>query len=767
MVDLTKKKTLAEYETGALADGDTVVTYRPASAVGEKVFRGDIVAGTAASIADGTSTALKMYSDKALKDAVNTGAIPVGTNTEIETGTDTTAKLYAPDQLNSAINSLIETAVPNGTEAQIIAGTDTTERKFTPADINGAVKDIAVAQYAGRTAMKAATGLAAGDVVYLSEGGRSGPFEYLVGDYSAEVAADTLEGVYVKLDAVAATVGVLKRSYKTGVYLEWFGGGIGVDNSPVLVGAVSLLSYLSIQNAIATTQSERPAQVIFLNPVKYSFNSKVTISSIRGITFACYGARAIFDFDSIVDYGIIRSGDVYNDKFIGIAFQCSSVGAIKYDANNNSGSQVLFENCRLIEDSSKTGVAVDYTNQSSQLTFKHCCFHRIRTALDCKNADLITFDDCWLEPGIVTQYTSKDGYIRIDKGFCRVVNSEFSGGPSNAIGGATEVAFFNMGIDGGTAPVVDNAHLVLEKTRIGFETGSGALVNWFVPTPLATGTGFRCGVIIDNCEISPREDDQTVIDGGTAAPIIRAFTMPSVISIDDSINTQDRTVIVTAGSTTDGETLRSQIAGIDYIKPIDENISSRSSAYYSISGMTCPRVFAFSTSDIEENRKWMEIFGKNNYWYESNTDASAASVVIDTYFYMTATPDNDLESASFDVMSGGRSLSIAGASGQQVSPIRGVVTCVYDSSTGNITATWNSTAGYGSLSRTFVVTPVFYNESDTTEYPAITTAQATTSRLRLKISNDNATNIRVRGAYIKPSINDFEPNNVFNGSISQ
>ena len=41
MVDLTKKKTLGEYETGALAGGDTVVTYRSTNAVGEKVFRGD------------------------------------------------------------------------------------------------------------------------------------------------------------------------------------------------------------------------------------------------------------------------------------------------------------------------------------------------------------------------------------------------------------------------------------------------------------------------------------------------------------------------------------------------------------------------------------------------------------------------------------------------------------------------------------------------------------------------------------------------------
>ena len=243
MVDLTKKKTLGEYETEALANGDTVVARRSTNAVGEKVFLGDIVAGTAASIAEGTSTALKMYSDKALKDAVNTGAIPVGTDTEIETGTDTTAKLYAPDQLNSAINSLIETAVPDGTEAQIIAGTDTTERKFTPADINGAVKDIAIAQYAGRTAMKAITGLTAGDVVYLSEGGRSGTFETLpAGDYSAEIAADPLEGVYVLL----GNGQVVKRRLNGYVTPEMFGYLASDTNHDSVFGAFISSTYDSI-----------------------------------------------------------------------------------------------------------------------------------------------------------------------------------------------------------------------------------------------------------------------------------------------------------------------------------------------------------------------------------------------------------------------------------------------------------------------------------------------------------------------------------------
>lgn len=330
MVDLTKKKTLGEYETGALAGGDTVVTYRSTNAVGEKVFRGDIVAGTAASIADGTSTALKMYSDKALKDAVNTGAIPVGTDTEIETGTDTTAKLYAPDQLNSAINSLIETAVPDGTEAQIIAGTDTTERKFTPADINGAVKDIAVAQYAGRTAMKAATGLTAGDVVYLSEGGRSGQFIWTLGDFSAEVAADTLQGVYVASDAVAATVGCWVREDSQPTTADTFGGTYSPLLSSMRSGdpfemarAVSKSQYADILEGVSTDDYAalintvlEDAKVTILSPGKWTCSSgSIILPSRRGLcgrnpyrTFSAYslGTNTVLDITHAGD-GVVNA----------------------------------------------------------------------------------------------------------------------------------------------------------------------------------------------------------------------------------------------------------------------------------------------------------------------------------------------------------------------------------------------------------------------------------------------------------------------------
>lgn len=93
---------------------------------------------------------------------------------------------------------------------------------MTPQEIGDSLRSGRTAK--SRTEMKAITGLTAGDVVYLSEGGRSGTFEYLVGDYSAEVAADTLEGVYVELDGVDASVGVLKRKLDGFVTQNMFGG---------------------------------------------------------------------------------------------------------------------------------------------------------------------------------------------------------------------------------------------------------------------------------------------------------------------------------------------------------------------------------------------------------------------------------------------------------------------------------------------------------------------------------------------------------------
>jgi len=62
----------------------------------------------------------------------------------------------------------------------------------------------------GRTALKTVDTTTIKSV-YLFEGLRSGIFEFIAGDYSSEVAADTLEGLFIKADDTAASSGAWVR----------------------------------------------------------------------------------------------------------------------------------------------------------------------------------------------------------------------------------------------------------------------------------------------------------------------------------------------------------------------------------------------------------------------------------------------------------------------------------------------------------------------------------------------------------------------------
>ncbi len=69
--------------------------------------------------------------------------------------------------------------------------------------------------------------------VYLTEAGREGQFIWRSGDYSAQIAADTQEGVYVKGDGIDASVGAWVRQGSwlfDGVLDQWFGVEVGASS---------------------------------------------------------------------------------------------------------------------------------------------------------------------------------------------------------------------------------------------------------------------------------------------------------------------------------------------------------------------------------------------------------------------------------------------------------------------------------------------------------------------------------------------------------
>lgn len=101
------------------------------------------------------------------------------------------------------------------------------------------VDEIIAVPVPDRTALKALDTTAFGSAI-LKEVGREGTFHWRSGEYSSEVAGDTLEAIYIKADAVASTSGAWVRSFQSEVLASWWGVNSGsADNATALNAAAS------------------------------------------------------------------------------------------------------------------------------------------------------------------------------------------------------------------------------------------------------------------------------------------------------------------------------------------------------------------------------------------------------------------------------------------------------------------------------------------------------------------------------------------------
>jgi hypothetical protein len=81
----------------------------------------------------------------------------------------------------------------------------------------------------------------------LSEAGRAGTFVWRTGDYSAQITADALEGVYVKANAIASSSGAWVRQYNGPLMVTWFGADASLasaayaTNQAAIQAAIDLL----------------------------------------------------------------------------------------------------------------------------------------------------------------------------------------------------------------------------------------------------------------------------------------------------------------------------------------------------------------------------------------------------------------------------------------------------------------------------------------------------------------------------------------------
>lgn len=203
-----------------------------------------------ATAADRVQTGLDVAATAA--DAVATAADRVQTGLDVA-ATNADAVATAADRVQTGLDATATAADRVQTGLDLVA-------------VEAAVASIPNA-LATRTALKAldTTEVTA---AYLKEAGREGQFIWRTGNFSAEVAADTSEGIYLEADAVAATSGAWVRVYQGAVSPLWFGAvadgvtdDVGAFNAALTLSSVHAPEgFYQINGTIEIDNSTMPGE---------------------------------------------------------------------------------------------------------------------------------------------------------------------------------------------------------------------------------------------------------------------------------------------------------------------------------------------------------------------------------------------------------------------------------------------------------------------------------------------------------------------------
>lgn len=497
-------------------------------------------------------------------------------------------------------------------------------------------------------------------------------------------------------------------------------------------------------------------EVNFREGKTYRLSQKVTATNAR---IDLLGNRAKIIGDDFNDYLFEFTGLSFRQQVRGFLFESTQAGCLKWTANNSSGTMIHVEDCRFGTDrfGHESGIAIDYTGRSSSITIKNCLFSRMKHAAHFRNCDFMSFEDCWFGAAPSAVYADRDAYVRVDKGFCRVHNCLFAGGPaaSPVNTGATngsEIAYFNVGIEGAEGPDEDHGRISITDTRIAFESGAGALVNYFVEHKGNVGAEFRSGVVLENIQTSPREEKLPNINGDDTAYLIRLFEMPHQIIVNGVHCNQGNLALLAAGSTTTLEALRLKVAEpLNYTADFIDQLKNSCSNKYSVENMTSVNLFIAATDNLLEYCRWLELFGRFNYIFESDfpgtlSAGNAPTITVETWF----TGFEEQLGAVFEV-SGGAHARIVNGSIVKL-PVQGVVHVQYDEAADAITPVFVSQMDTSGLPISILVTAAM--KVGTVVSPSVTMADAPNATLVLQLqhaNNPGVANIRCRGLAVRPA----------------
>jgi hypothetical protein len=212
------------------------------------------------------------------------------------------------------------------------------------------------------------------------EGGRNGSFVWQSGNYSAQVAADTSEGIYIKADAVPASLGAWVRVLGDSVNVAWFGAsGDGIVDeidsfTAAKAAAVSLKKKIHIPGGVHKISSPWSlGDAVGL--VVEGDGIKATQLIPAGNFSAVMTFNSSSAYITVSDLTIYTSGTTTQCAILGVDAtvirfsKCEFDGDLTGDLVYSNGQNVDFDKCSWYLRSRNTwGINFDTYNQNGGVT---------------------------------------------------------------------------------------------------------------------------------------------------------------------------------------------------------------------------------------------------------------------------------------------------------------------------------------------------------------------------------------------------------------
>ncbi|RUU97976.1 hypothetical protein EOA79_24110 [Mesorhizobium sp. M1A.F.Ca.IN.020.03.2.1] len=119
-------------------------------------------------------------------------------------------------------------------------------------DVGTARLNLTVPVYVANIAALQALDTTKDTVAIVTQTGRAGTFVWTSGNFSTQIAADTLQGIYVKATAIASSSGAWVRVYASPAFAKWFGavGDGSTDDAAAINAALTVAGVVALDNLV-------------------------------------------------------------------------------------------------------------------------------------------------------------------------------------------------------------------------------------------------------------------------------------------------------------------------------------------------------------------------------------------------------------------------------------------------------------------------------------------------------------------------------------